>query len=716
MALIRINPTKMLVGGDKNKAKAFLGPGRSQMEILKKQMSFQNLTQGVRRIWLNEDTYVECIKCYNYQECRVWVKPAMAEELEEKVVYFYCRIVQSGSAPDDIDRAKFLNKTRDDRSKAFDRLILWESRKEIKTQAYKVYPDGQYGKYEDDSGWRISKPGKVVLDVDVKNRIVYTESGGIDVQTNKNEAALLNMADKYIEHIDANEQAVIPDPIDIASQSMHYGPIYSPLAIADACGLYPNYLPNPNFEAYFSDPIPQHWASPTGDLKDWYHVIYKGFELIELDPPVKNACWVTPESFYFSLQWPKLDENKEKYLPTQRHMEDIVLNPGGDPSQNSDYYLVCDGPEYSLTLKTYLYGTIENIPHYILAAPFHEGSYLHKSCNLNSDITEIEHTTGNYYTSNGLYPCFFVTLAGRTTEVRGLRYGGLYGEPPWDVGTNRWWTVGIGTELGRSYENTSLPPISKTYLNWLEFTIDEGEGFLSTPLEQTVYSIEYTKYPTDDPPPEWIKQLLDFTGGATGTFKAHGKQMLEWAVNEYPSLSDEISFQLINPLISSYNPPYDPSEVLHYHKVDLQFIVADKTSDFASTFSFVQINGNYYAALCAFRETNIYSGATKKQYTDPVEDTWGSKWFSIGVVFYLMFPSFSLEVENGTTTYWDIHSERESEQTIINHNRETELENYINTILQSIKEYPSNRELDGMYSILKNNWYDMTTGFVAQLD
>lgn len=73
--MIRINPTKILVGGDKIKAKNFIGNAKSQLEILKQSMSFQNLSQGVRKLWLNDDVYIECRKSFNYQECKVWVRP-----------------------------------------------------------------------------------------------------------------------------------------------------------------------------------------------------------------------------------------------------------------------------------------------------------------------------------------------------------------------------------------------------------------------------------------------------------------------------------------------------------------------------------------------------------------------------------------------------------------------------------------------------------------
>lgn len=97
MALIRINPTKILVGGDKKAAMTFAGPARSQLEILKQGMSFQNLSQGIRRVWLNENVYIECRKIFNYQECRVWVRPAPVIEVEKQIVRYFLVVFATGS-------------------------------------------------------------------------------------------------------------------------------------------------------------------------------------------------------------------------------------------------------------------------------------------------------------------------------------------------------------------------------------------------------------------------------------------------------------------------------------------------------------------------------------------------------------------------------------------------------------------------------------------
>ena len=99
MDLIRINPTKMLVSGDKKAALNFLGQARSQLEILKNQMSHQNLSQGIRRLWLNDSVYIECKKIFNYQECRVFVKEII-EKIEETTQENTLILVVSNQAGD----------------------------------------------------------------------------------------------------------------------------------------------------------------------------------------------------------------------------------------------------------------------------------------------------------------------------------------------------------------------------------------------------------------------------------------------------------------------------------------------------------------------------------------------------------------------------------------------------------------------------------------
>jgi len=100
MVLIQINPTKILTSGDVKQAKTFIGQAKSQMEILKKFMNFQELSQGIRKIWLNQRTYIECKKVYDYQECKIHVIPPNikkeSESLNERC-FFIIFATESGN-------------------------------------------------------------------------------------------------------------------------------------------------------------------------------------------------------------------------------------------------------------------------------------------------------------------------------------------------------------------------------------------------------------------------------------------------------------------------------------------------------------------------------------------------------------------------------------------------------------------------------------------
>ena len=74
--MIRINPTKIILAGDETRAEEFLGAARSQMNILIQDMSFQKLSQSVRRVKLYKDVFIECRKIFNYQECSIYIIPA----------------------------------------------------------------------------------------------------------------------------------------------------------------------------------------------------------------------------------------------------------------------------------------------------------------------------------------------------------------------------------------------------------------------------------------------------------------------------------------------------------------------------------------------------------------------------------------------------------------------------------------------------------------
>lgn len=63
--LITVSSPSINLVGDKVLAEQFIGPAKSQMRILENSMKFQNLSQAIRRVKLNADVYVECVRVFN---------------------------------------------------------------------------------------------------------------------------------------------------------------------------------------------------------------------------------------------------------------------------------------------------------------------------------------------------------------------------------------------------------------------------------------------------------------------------------------------------------------------------------------------------------------------------------------------------------------------------------------------------------------------------
>ncbi len=62
--LITVSSPSINLVGDKVLAEQFIGPAKSQMRILENSMKFQNLSQAIRRVKLNADVYVECVRVF----------------------------------------------------------------------------------------------------------------------------------------------------------------------------------------------------------------------------------------------------------------------------------------------------------------------------------------------------------------------------------------------------------------------------------------------------------------------------------------------------------------------------------------------------------------------------------------------------------------------------------------------------------------------------
>jgi len=108
-------PTRLKFHGNTHAAKQFKRFALSQLEILKKQMSFQGLKQGVRRVSPFEGVLIECVSKFGLHVVNVFVAPISygvsnkgyelqkyeyLNKVDEKIVVvpFYCAGVITGSS------------------------------------------------------------------------------------------------------------------------------------------------------------------------------------------------------------------------------------------------------------------------------------------------------------------------------------------------------------------------------------------------------------------------------------------------------------------------------------------------------------------------------------------------------------------------------------------------------------------------------------------
>lgn len=93
-------PSKIRCYGNINVAKTYIGVANSQMEILKNAMQFQNLTQSVRRIQINKNIFIECIKQFDFQLINIHAIVPKPEIIVEDVnITFYLKITFNGNIP-----------------------------------------------------------------------------------------------------------------------------------------------------------------------------------------------------------------------------------------------------------------------------------------------------------------------------------------------------------------------------------------------------------------------------------------------------------------------------------------------------------------------------------------------------------------------------------------------------------------------------------------
>lgn len=82
-----IIPSRIKLFGNKSLAEQFIGPAKSQMDILLNQMKFQKINQGVRRVRLHSNIFVECIKIFNTQVINI-IAFEIPKEVENPVIGF----------------------------------------------------------------------------------------------------------------------------------------------------------------------------------------------------------------------------------------------------------------------------------------------------------------------------------------------------------------------------------------------------------------------------------------------------------------------------------------------------------------------------------------------------------------------------------------------------------------------------------------------------
>ncbi len=95
-------PRKIVVVGNRDYGLRFLGEAQSQLAILENQMKFQNLSQGVRNIKLNDNIHIECWSCFSAQGIKIITVGVPEEipipELEKKCwcggCFTYAKIIQ----------------------------------------------------------------------------------------------------------------------------------------------------------------------------------------------------------------------------------------------------------------------------------------------------------------------------------------------------------------------------------------------------------------------------------------------------------------------------------------------------------------------------------------------------------------------------------------------------------------------------------------------
>lgn len=79
-------PPQIQIFGDEALGREFIGRAKIQMDILRNQMKFQKLNQGVRKVRLADNVFIECFKIYNTEVCKII---AIRERLVSEVIIVF---------------------------------------------------------------------------------------------------------------------------------------------------------------------------------------------------------------------------------------------------------------------------------------------------------------------------------------------------------------------------------------------------------------------------------------------------------------------------------------------------------------------------------------------------------------------------------------------------------------------------------------------------
>ena len=157
-------PPKIIITGDLARGQEFIGFAKNQLSILENLMSFQGLDSGFRTIKPYPDVVVEIWKSFNLSVIKIKVKAVSDSYLDGKKI-------KKAKQPKEYAyfvRIKYPDPTIVYASLVMDRIIIYEmdfdnDRSDAKDPSSKTHRNNGF----------VPGEGRVILDVDVQNEIVY---------------------------------------------------------------------------------------------------------------------------------------------------------------------------------------------------------------------------------------------------------------------------------------------------------------------------------------------------------------------------------------------------------------------------------------------------------------------------------------------------------------------------------------------------------------